>query len=525
MTPSFDLLEQPWIPCVWPEGRREPLGLREALTRAHEVIEIRDDSPLVTVSLHRLLLAVLHRVFGPEDLDAWAAIWTAGQFDGADIDGYFEQWRGRFDLFDPERPFYQTGRMQTKEPLPPVALFDQCASGNNPILFDHSSDGCQQGLSPGVAARGLIARQAISIGFGKSPAATIAGEKVSTGYRSDAPLTRGVSVLVEGRNLFETLACNLSYRGEGAEADCPVWEQDRPERLMGQTYPNGRLDLYTWQSRRLRLVLDDAEEPRVTGVHFAQGRKLEDAGLDPMKPCRKGDKGWEPIPIRPERAIWRDSATLLQSAHQDETRHSALHWLRLLADRQVVEPELETSLAAFGLSTAPGKAGSVLLWRHETLPLPLPYVREPDLVALLGHEIAAAEAAAAALTRATKRVAEIAFQASDGQRADPDRVTQFANSVAPTRAFWPRVERCFRRLVVDLARTSAETAAKQDSCIDRWHEALRSDARAVFTAIAGNLEDSPRMLKAIHQSDGGWSVLNRGLSILSSIQSQGEQDG
>ena len=60
--PEFNLVDQPWIPCLQRDsGKPQELSLRDTLTRAHEIRELPDDSPLVTVSLHRLLLAILQQ--------------------------------------------------------------------------------------------------------------------------------------------------------------------------------------------------------------------------------------------------------------------------------------------------------------------------------------------------------------------------------------------------------------------------------------------------------------------------------
>ena len=67
--PSFDLVDKGWIPCLRLAGNeRVEMGLRDVLAQAPTLREIYDPSPLVTVSLHRLLLAILHRNFGPRTL-------------------------------------------------------------------------------------------------------------------------------------------------------------------------------------------------------------------------------------------------------------------------------------------------------------------------------------------------------------------------------------------------------------------------------------------------------------------------
>src|SRR5712692_7117527 len=113
MMPSFNLVDQPWIPCLLPDERKpQDLSLRDTLTRAHEVREVLASSPLVTMALHRLLLAVLHRNFGPRDFNVWKSLWAGGRWDGKVVTEYFAQWHSRFYLFNNGRPFYQAPRLQ-----------------------------------------------------------------------------------------------------------------------------------------------------------------------------------------------------------------------------------------------------------------------------------------------------------------------------------------------------------------------------------------------------------------------------
>ena len=69
---EFNLVDEKWIPCLI-AGEKSPqeFSLREVLVQAHEISEIFDNSPLVTISLHRLLLAILHRNFGPASFSKW----------------------------------------------------------------------------------------------------------------------------------------------------------------------------------------------------------------------------------------------------------------------------------------------------------------------------------------------------------------------------------------------------------------------------------------------------------------------
>ena len=105
---SFNLIDEPWIPCLRLDGTPVDLSLRDTLAQSHGCRWRSPESPQVTAAIMRLLLAILHRVFGPADEDAWSELWAAQRFDADALDAYFGKWRHRFDLFDLERPFYQT---------------------------------------------------------------------------------------------------------------------------------------------------------------------------------------------------------------------------------------------------------------------------------------------------------------------------------------------------------------------------------------------------------------------------------
>src|SRR5437763_11916675 len=109
---EYNLLEQPWIPVRLADGRYQDVGLRDVFALAPQIRAISDPSPLVAAALYRLLLAVAHRVLtGPASVEEWAALWDAGVFPMEAVDAYLARVRDRFDLFHPERPFYQTGAL------------------------------------------------------------------------------------------------------------------------------------------------------------------------------------------------------------------------------------------------------------------------------------------------------------------------------------------------------------------------------------------------------------------------------
>jgi CRISPR system Cascade subunit CasA len=500
---KFNLIDEPFLPCLMPDGGFQEFGLKEALERAHEIAELRDQSPIITLALHRLLLAILHRIFGAPDLESWADLWRGGRFDAGSLNAYFEKWHGRFDLCDNDHPFYQTGGMTTEQPLFVNALFDELAGGNNATLFDHTSEaGGGKPVPLNVAARGLVARQAFALGLGVSPDVRINGRLVKTGNRKDGPLARGLVILVRGDSLFQTLLCNLT-RFDAAEGDLPVWERDDPEALAGASAARGRLDLYTWQCRRLRLVLPSDPTCPVERVHFAQGRELSKDELDPMKPYRR-DKNQRlvPFPVDPERAVWRDSAALFELTNDALRPAEALNWMAQAARDRVVPRHRTLTLDAFAVGTQAGKATSIILWRHDRMPLPLDYLDDRELVAHLKHALSVAEDVAAALRRCAWVMAASILAPGDS-KPDRDRVSGLVDSLSPDRLYWSRLEVPFRQFLVDLPGDPAdrERQAHRERRLARWVlDALRPTARRAFDETAGQLDHSARVLRAVSEA-------------------------
>jgi CRISPR system Cascade subunit CasA len=488
MTVSFNLIDEPFLPVVWRDGRTEELGLRVALGNAHELRELRDDSPLVTAALHRLLLAVLHRVFGPEDEDAWTRLRDRGRWDPKALDTYLDSdcCRDRFDLFDARRPFYQVAG-SPKKPGSVGRLAHELAGGNNATLFDHNRDDPPAVLSPSEAARLLIAQQAYAVGGGKS----------ATGYTSHAPLLQGVIILPQGGTLFETLLLNLvAYNREApipARDDAPIWERDDPTALTSPQ-PRGYLDYLTWQSRTIALHPETEGRTVIRQASYAQGRKLDAPGLfDPQMAYRKSkDQGWRALRLDEDKALWRDSTALFRAASDDDRRPGCLEWLYQLEHHGVPLRQCY-DLAAIGLCTNKAK---VHFWRHERMPLPISYLDDIDLLTSLEKALDEAQKVGNVLHEGVRRLAAEAIAPTLGN-PDRDRVRHFIDSLAPERLYWSRLEVSFRMFFRSLA-DHAGDPERQWAEVCRWvREDLRTQATHAFEQTAGRLDQSPRLLRAV----------------------------
>jgi CRISPR system Cascade subunit CasA len=410
---SFNLLDRPWIPCQDAQGAVSPSSIRNTLARAHQFRAITHESPLVGVSVLRLLLAILHRVYGPRDPAAWAALWTAPSFDMVPLDSYFQKWSARFDLFHPNRPFYQDASIPASVAVPVSKLVHSSASGNNPTLFDHSFDADGATLPAPEAALQLLVQQVFAVGGLVTEDRSIPGSKSAEA----APTLKAILCAVAGHNLFETLLLNLRRYDPlreipfGNSGDIPAWESSHPAQVR-QRPPAGWLDLLTWQSRRILLCpAGDSDAPVVTRVVVMKGEHILPAfslaGRDSMigwhrlADPRPGADPWIPVSIREGKAIWRDAHTLFGEFAEHSSRPPILNWLGELAD-VVLQEDRRYVLDVAGLCSDRAKLFS---WHAEHLPLPASFLTRPALCAQIQLAIEHAEGGETTLRKAAYSLA------------------------------------------------------------------------------------------------------------------------
>lgn len=492
------------------------LSVRDTLVTAHEQRELLDNSPLVVVALHRLLLAVVHRVaLGPRTSDDWKAMRSAGRFDAGAIDAYLGTWRSRFDLFDPVAPFYQVSPQSLGEreadPVAVSKLAHERASGNNITLFDHTTQ-ATAAFTPAQAARALVAFQAFAIGGGVSLPFNL----------SDAPLARDYTVLVRGDTLFETLMLNLvRYDRERPipwlrDDDLPWWEQPSqrtPEREG--TPPAGYLDYLTWQSRRVHLLYDE-RTGLVRECQIRQNLKLAGSDrLDPFKAYfRSEQQGWRARRFREERAVWRDSQALLQfgaqtQGEQTDAAPGVFHWLADVlvtrAGRGVHVQPCEFDVLGF---MNDGAQATIILWRHERLPLPLNYLNVRSLRDRLGDALALAEEVSSlfkpissggqkSFPRPMRVLADELLTGTASRKADKGDVERLVESLGAERDYWARLGPHFRAFMGTLAeQMEAEGRDGGDAAYLDWAKTVAVCARQAFRVATDSLDTSGRSLRS-----------------------------
>lgn len=496
MRATFNLVDQKWVPCITSGGQEVELGLCDVLVQAHELREIGGESPLVTAALHRLFLAVLHRVFGPPGIKEWAVLWQAGRWDSRAVELYLEAWRHHFDLFDAERPFFQARDSRVK-PKPVSSLIHDVASGNNPVLFDHHTD--QEGitLTAGEAARMLVAAQS----FG------LAGLSGLSQKFTDGPCARGVVFLVQGRNLFETLMLNLlpyptdeSTLPHSAD-DRPAWEMADP-LVPDRSRPLGYLDYLTWQNRRVLFFPEiDRENVVVRQMTMAPALRLDADILDPLTHYRRDELlGPRPLAFREDRGLWRDSTALFQLQDPGYRPPAVFAWLAELTYGGCVNRSQTLRYLALGMSK---KQAKVNFYRSERMPLPMAYLTDPSLVEGLRDAITMAEDVGRRLWGAARTLATFLLspEADDESGRQPARedLDALMGQWAVERRFWARLEISFRQTVERLP-------GDREGQLERWRRVLERAAWQAFDAVAENVGQDPASLKATVRSRGQLAV-------------------
>ncbi|MET9724481.1 type I-E CRISPR-associated protein Cse1/CasA [Streptomyces zaomyceticus] len=355
---SFDLTEQPWIGVLQRNGEQEELSLREIFSQAGQVRRITADLPTQEFALTRLLLAVAHDALdGPKDIEHWSRLWNDPRcFDA--VAAYLDTHRHRFDLLDRRTPFFQTAELRTAK--------DEVSSLNRIVADVPNGEPFFSARMPAAgrlsfpeAARWVVHAHAYDTSGIKSG---MAGDTRAKGGKV-YPLGVGWAgnlggVFVEGRDLRETLLLNLVAVDTGGltftAEDRPAWRREPSGPGGAERTPAGIRDLYTWQSRRLRL---HADANGVNGVVLGYGDPLTARNMhthEPMTAWRRSPaqekKHGEPLVYLPRehdpaRSAWRGLASLIadRAQHQKDSagvsaylRPGILDWVARLVTRRAL---------------------------------------------------------------------------------------------------------------------------------------------------------------------------------------------
>lgn len=355
---QFNLCDEPWIKVRHTNGHVEELGLVELFDRLSEFDDLAGESATQNQATFRLLEAVLigalrwHELF-EADADAveiWTDVHEASNL-GSLVTTYLETFRNRFNLFDPDLPFFQVADLRTKkgEYSDASVLVPDVGPG----LFSTSTQDASASLLPAVAARWLVYTQAYDISGIKSGALGDPRVKGGKGYPIGTGWVGAIgSVQLMGPTLRDTLLLNLPIEGglrvrdQVLDEDLPPWEREQDTaapRSEAELLPRGVVDVLTWQQRRVRLIPNE-DGTRVVGALICNGDKIQRANnfLDPTTGYRYSPAQTKmagvavhfPKTHDPDLTVWRGVQSLMGSAAPDQSQQDRkANVLNQLGDR------------------------------------------------------------------------------------------------------------------------------------------------------------------------------------------------
>lgn len=304
---GFSAATDPWIRVLTLDGTEREVSIRDALCHAHEYRALAGDAPMQDTAISRLLLAVLHRVIdGPRTLPEWVALRERAHAPVEEIDAYLATHHDRF-LIDGDTPFFQTAN-----------LYDASGGGPRPEWVTRIAARDNAGLWIGYtptrpsipeALRHLVTLHAFDIAGIKTGLSGDPETRVGKGYpRGSGWCARYAQIEVSGDTLWDTLTLR-AIPLHRTDTSRPAWELPPTTPGDRKQPPSGRLDLYTWQSRRVLLTTTGDD---VTAALVGQGDSIEwIPNLDPFTATVNG-KGWRAAAITP--VLWVNRILALDPA-------------------------------------------------------------------------------------------------------------------------------------------------------------------------------------------------------------------
>lgn len=351
---AFNLLHEKWILVMRPDGRVDEISPLDLFRHAQDYQGLAGELPTQDVAVLRLLLAILHAVFGRYDVEGefcpiaspgealkrWKSLWDNGVFPMGIIEEYLKHYEERFWLFHPEYPFYQVPVLDKATEYTAAKLNGELSeSGNKIRLFPQRAGDGKGILSYSEAARWLVYINSFDDTSSKPKKKGLPSPGV--GWLGKLGL-----IIALGDNLFETLVLNLVLLRDGGNElwgeEEPIWEKEKvkTDERTEITIPNNPSALLSLQSRRIHLIRNDE---LVVGYALLGGDFFprENAFVEQMtvwrvaKEKKTGPPEYLPKRHDPSKQLWRDFSALVG---QDMAKHSpgVVAWLARLKEEKLI---------------------------------------------------------------------------------------------------------------------------------------------------------------------------------------------
>ncbi|WP_162958821.1 type I-E CRISPR-associated protein Cse1/CasA [Nocardia yunnanensis] len=328
---SFDLSSQPCIPVLTRDGQRQWRSLCEVFAAADSDVDIAisHPSPGAEVACYELLLAICHAAgYTPRSPQEWSK-WIDQQRSFDKVVEWLTtgEGRGRFDLFDSERPFGQNALLTealTDLGYGPVQLMLERAK-NYSQFADHVHLYDLEPVSARDAFLAMIIQHCYGLGGRVMAEGVVKQVQHTLGYRR--PITDGavgrlgarVRILAIGDNLGRTLRLNLAIHESGGTLNATWDERERRPFKAGSAMERRTMDGPSdWHSVLGRSVLlrgIDGDPPTVDRVLLCAGETVavESEGDSYAEFDAVYVKG-RLLKASLDRALWRDAHAIYSAS-------------------------------------------------------------------------------------------------------------------------------------------------------------------------------------------------------------------
>ena len=479
----FSLLTEPWIPLLHTNGERLQGSLRDVLLNPQQWRAINGSSPIETLSLYRLLLAICHRAIGPDPdprvelLDNWPI---------QKLESYLQRWEANFDLLHSETPFLQVAALKDADlkTSPWTRLALECSSGAARLIWDHSIDAKPGSRSFAAMARLLVAHLQFT------PGGLVKALRTSA---SRGPAAGLLLMLPTGESLQETLALSLvSQTSEDFAADLPSWERpplSLDELRKPQNTPlEGPAHRYTLLSRAILLQLD---ADQISFVLYAEGVVAIDAdspSADPMAAVISGKKGPMPLLLSEQKGFWRDFQALAGSGGATAAA-TVNHATAVRMDRDDSRP---IELMAGGLLPDQAK---IILWRLEERRISPAILHQTSMIRATERALELAEATGTMLGKALYILYSEWVKNGGDKDPDPKTIRGLRDSIQAITSYWSVLEAAFWIFVQAIG-----DGAEPEVALGQWRTTLRDAAQATWNQATVALGLDSRALAAAGRS-------------------------
>ena len=376
--PEFNLLEEKWITVFSKEGELKKVSLVDVLLNGSKYECLAGENELQNAALLRLLTAFSATFLlrwnengekkdienKNEALRRWEKAWIKKTFPEEAITQYFKEFKDRFWLFHPEKPFFQsysaldgTGYKNLKlvcsimesnnspSLFPTRKIINQSFTKEEKLeIFKNPKTYTDCELEYDEAARWLITYFYYSDGIkvtnkqGKySSGSELPGKPMSTGWLGKLGL-----ITAQGANLFETILLNTVLLKDGKtkweEAPFPLWEREEQVLELEQTLvPSNLPQLLTYPTRQLLLI---RQEKTIVGFAAISGETTNLInGFDEPFTLWKVDKKknqFTPKKVDTSHELWGDFKYFFWDEEMKYRRPGIINWLSLLAKNQML---------------------------------------------------------------------------------------------------------------------------------------------------------------------------------------------